>query len=434
MLYLGLTMKMMNVNFTHQVELSQLPCGGCASCSKKHKSWAQFENEVNDTIPLSSVDRRHRDLNEERTTVKVDSNLCRRMTTRSNKPVQDLEHGTSPSENWFQRYTPNTLEKFRREDSDLGLLHIWHDMKQKPDRDEAASLKPALRKYWLNWENIVKQDGVLYKKWHFPDEEKAPCLQLLVPKVLQKEVLAYCHSSMFSAHLGMVKTKSRVKQRFYWYKLGADVESHIHKCPICTANMYPKKKPRAPLKDYMAEAPIDRIGIDVLGPLPTSNQGNSYLLVVGDYFTRWIEAYPMPDQQAGTTENKLVYEFISRFGIPLEIHSYQGRNFESQLFQETCRLLEVKKTRSTPYKPQANGLIERFNRTLGKMLRSFVDHNKLDWDIHVPLLTAAYRSTVHPATGFTPNKLMLGREVNLPIDILYPRPAPQELSEVHEYV
>ena len=417
--------------YSPKVELSQLPCGGCVSCLKKHKSWAQFENEVNDTIPLSSVSRRP----EERTTVKVDSNLCRRMTTRSNKPVQEnLDHGTSLKETWFQKYTPDTLEKFQREDSDLGLLHIWHDMKQKPDRDEAASLKPALRKYWLNWENIVKQDGVLYKKWHFPDEEKAPCLQLLVPKVLQKEVLAYCHSSMFSAHLGMVKTKSRVKQRFYWYKLGADVESHIHKCPICTANMYPKKKPRAPLKDYRAGAPIDRIGIDVLGPLPTSNQGNSYLLVVGDYFTRWIEAYPMPDQQAETTANKLVYEFISRFGIPLEIHSDQGRNFESQLFQETCRLLEVKKTRSTPYRPQSNGLIERFNRTLGKMLRSFVDLNKLDWDIHVPLLTAAYRSTVHPATGFTPNKLMLGREVNLPIDILYPRPAPQELPEVHEYV
>ena len=76
---------------------------------------------------------------------------------------------------------------------------------------------------------------------------------------------------MFLAHLGMGKTKSRVKQRFYWYALCADMESHIRKCPICTANMYPKKKPRAPLKGYGAGASIDRIGIDVLGPLPFSN-------------------------------------------------------------------------------------------------------------------------------------------------------------------
>ena len=109
-------------------------------------------------------------------------------------------------------------------------------------------------------------------------------------------------------------------------------------------------------------------------------------------------------------------------------------NFESRLFQEICHLLEIKKTRSTPYRPQSNGLIERFNRTLGKMIRSFIASNIYDWDVHIPLLTAAYRSTRHPATGFTPNKLMLGREVNLPIDILYPRPSSQEPLESHEYV
>ena len=135
----------------------------------------------------------------------------------------------------------------------------------------------------------------------------------------------------------------------------------------------------------------------------------------------------MSDQQAETTANHLlVFEFFSRFGIPYEIHSDQGRNFESRLFQEICHLLEIKKTRSIPYRPQSNGLIERFNRTIGKMIRSFIASNIYDLDVHIPLLTAVYRSTRHPATGFTPNKLMLGREVNLPIDILYPRPSSQE--------
>ena len=234
--------------------------------------------------------------------------------------------------------------------------------------------------------------------------------------------------------MGIAKTVSKVKQRFYWYKVGADVELHIKKCPVCCANSHPRRRLKAPLKDYRVGAPMDRIGVDVLGPLPVSNQGNSYILVIGDYFTRWMDAYPMPDQQAETTASKLVNEFISKFGVPLEIHSDQGRNFESQLFQEMCRVLEIKKTRSTPYRPQSNGLIERFNRTLGKMVRSFVDSNKQDWDVHIPLLTAAYRSTVHPSTGFTPNKLMLGREVNLPVDIIFPRKLPPPHEELHEYV
>ena len=411
-------------NFYKQGEiLAELPCGGCPKCKKKHSEWAHFEAEVNDVIPLASK------------AVDTDQNLhtCRRMTTRS-LGKSKIDTSEDFREMWFQGHSSTSLAQFQREDPIIGILHIWIDENQKPNRDEIASLKPALRKYWLNWDNITKKDGVLYQKWYFPDVEKAPCLQFLVPKVLQREILTHCHNSTYAAHLGIVKTKAKIKQRFYWYRMGTDISLHIRQCPECSTNSNPQKRPKATLMDYRVGAPMDRIGIDILGPLPTSNQGNTCLLVVGDYFTRWIEAYPMSDQQAETTANHLVFQFFSRFGIPYEIHSDQGRNFESRLFQEICHLLEIKKTRSTPYRPQSNGLIERFNRTLGKMIRSFIASNIYDWDVHIPLLTAAYRSTRHPATGFTPNKLMLGREVNLPIDILYPRPSSLEPLESHEYV
>ena len=415
-------------HFKQGTDLAQLPCGGCSSCTKKQNQWEHFENEANDVIPLGISPAKPAMLNQEV--------FNRRVQTR-NMDHQDPEKATPSQQktiNWFRNYSPEVLARFQKEDKDLGMLHIWISENSKPNRDEAASLKPALRKYWLNWENIVKQDGVLYQQWHFPDKEKAPCLQLLVPRVLQREVLTHCHNSLFAAHLGISKTISAIKQRFYWYRLGADVELHVKQCPTCSANRHPAKRLKAALKDYRVGAPMDRIGIDIMGPLPISNHGNSYVMVVGDYFTRWIEAYAIPDQQAETTAKTLVNEFISRLGIPLEIHTDQGRNFESQLFQEVCSMLEVKKTRSTPSHPQSNGLIERFNRTLGKMMRSFIDSNKQDWDIHIPLLTAAYRSSIHPATGFTPNKLMLGREVNLPVDILFPRPSHQETFETHEYV
>ena len=114
-----------------------------------------------------------------------------------------------------------------QEDPIIFILHIWIDENKKPNRDEIASLKPALRKYWLNWDNITKKGGVLYQKWNFPDVEKAPCLQFLVRKVLQKEILTHCHNSTYAARLGIEKTKAKIKQRFYWYRMGTDIVLHI---------------------------------------------------------------------------------------------------------------------------------------------------------------------------------------------------------------
>ena len=110
----------------------------------------------------------------------------------------------------------------------------------------------------------------------------------------------------------------------------------------------PPRKHRAPLQQYRVGGPLERIAIDVLGPLTETHRGNPYILVVGDYWTKWMEAYPIPDQQAETVASKLVEEFVCRFGVPNELHSDQGRNFESAVFQEMCLILGIHKTRTTP--------------------------------------------------------------------------------------
>ena len=96
-----------------------------------------------------------------------------------------------------------------------------------------------------------------------------------------------------------------------------------------------------------------------------TDRGNKYIMVVGDYFTKWTECYAIPDQKAPTVDTKLVEEFVARFGVPLELHSDQGRDFESEVFQKMCLLLGISKTRTTPYHPRSDGMIERFNRTIG---------------------------------------------------------------------
>ncbi len=93
----------------------------------------------------------------------------------------------------------------------------------------------------------------------------------------------------------------------------------------------------------------------------------------------------MPNTEASTVAKILVNEVISRFGVPDRIHSDQGRQFESGLFSELCKLLQIDKTRTTPYHPQSDGMVERFNRTLASMLSMFVDDNHSNWDEQIPL-------------------------------------------------
>ena len=170
---------------------------------------------------------------------------------------------------------------------------------------------------------------------------------------------------------------------------------------------------------------MERVAVDILGPLPTSTQGNKYVLIATDYFTKWPEAYPIPNQEAVTVARCLVNQFFSRFGVPLELHSDQGRNFESALFQELCKFLGVRKTRTTPLHPQSDGMVERMNRTLEAQLAKFVEEHHTDWDHYIPLLMMAYRSAVHDSTKCTPAELMLGRNLRLPADLVFGWP-PQE--------
>ena len=178
---------------------------------------------------------------------------------------------------------------------------------------------------------------------------------------------------------------------------------------------------------------MECIALDVLGPLTLTEQGNKYILVVADYFSKWTEAFPMPDQESSTVADFLVKEVISRFGVPLLIHSDQGRNFESALFSEICHMLGMKKTRTTPYHPQSDGMVERFNGTLLDQLAKFADYHQTDWDQHIPFLMMAYRSAVHEATNCSPAKVLFGRDLRLPIDLLLGRPEEECPESVKQY-
>jgi len=242
------------------------------------------------------------------------------------------------------------------------------------------------------------------------------------------------HKHRTAGHLGEKKTINRLGERYWWVNWREFTKQHCKKCDQCAAKKPPHRTPRAPMKIYNVGAPLERIAIDVMGPLPESDRGNKYILVVGDYFTKWMEAYAIPNQEAKTVANVLTEEFICRYGVPRIIHSDQGRNFESTLFAELCKLLDVDKVRNSPLHAQTNGMVERQNKVIQNMLSMFVATNQRDWDVHLPYMMMAYRSATHESTKCSPCEMMLGRNVELPIDIILGRPPEDPITHTTNHV
>jgi transposase InsO family protein len=132
----------------------------------------------------------------------------------------------------------------------------------------------------------------------------------------------------------------------------------------------------------------------------------------------------MRDQTARTVADILFREYIRDHGVPESLHSDQGRQFEADICQELCALLEIYKSRTTPYHPQGNGMVERFNETLKNMIAKNTKNHGRDWDLHLGPVALAYNSSIHESTGFSPFYLLHGREPRLPPDVIYGTPTP----------
>ena len=165
----------------------------------------------------------------------------------------------------------------------------------------------------------------------------------------------------------------------------------------------------------------DRAAMDLLDMSITTPKGNRYVLVMVDCFSRWTEACPLPNKTALAVADAFFQHIVCRFGMPSVIHSDQGREFENNLMQELCLSCGAHKTRTTPYHPASDGLVEWFNRTLLMMLAMFAGENRDDWDDLLPAVMMAYFTSVHESTGFSPYCLMFGEECTLPMDVGLPR-------------
>jgi hypothetical protein len=143
--------------------------------------------------------------------------------------------------------------------------------------------------------------------------------QIILPRSTVNDVLTKLHGGLSGGHLGVNKTLNKVRQRYYWLQVRRDVEKWCPQRDTCAASRGPPAGNREQMHQYNVEAPFEKTAIDVAGPFPLSEQGNRYLLIAMDYFTKWPEAYAAPNQEASRVSEALVTNFFCCFGVPQEL-------------------------------------------------------------------------------------------------------------------
>jgi hypothetical protein len=244
--------------------------------------------------------------------------------------------------------------------------------------------------------------------------------RLFIPYNLRKRVIKIFHCCpLTGGHLGIQKTMAKILGRFWWPGINKDVKGTIKACNEC---QFRKSNPAQNSFELTKSIepptkPLTRVHADILGPLPTTQKNNKYILGIVDSFSKWLIAVPMVDQTAISVVEAFVESLLTKFGMIQYVITDNGRQFTSLIFDELSKIYNFKHIKSTAYRPETNGQIERENATIANMLSTYVEKTPTEWDRYLSLVTFAYNSAIQASSAFSPFFIMFGQDPKFPSDI-----------------
>lgn len=245
-----------------------------------------------------------------------------------------------------------------------------------------------------------------------------------IPIIARKLVFEAFHNL---SHPGIRATNKLITGKVFWPQMNKQITEWSRQCIQCQRSKIHRHN-RAQLESFkIPEERFEHINIDLVGPLTSSN-GFRYILTCIGRYTRWPEAIPIIDQTAEIVAHAFIENWISRYGVPSRVTTDQGRQFESQLFQQLNKTLGIKHFHTTAYHPQANGMIERFHRTLKASLKC---KDNIHWANELPLIMLGLRSTLKEDIDATPAEMLYGKTIRLPPDYFI---QPQQSNNECEFV
>ena len=334
------------------------------------------------------------------------------LTSEVRGPSVEKESADPSISGVLPTYTRAQLSQLQQDDDFIGRIWRrkvsgWELGQDPPDRDV-----PGLYSWLREYDRYVFRKELLYHSFSDPIDNHS-VYRLLVPQLLQSVLLETAHDKW--GHQGVARTYSILKSRCYWPGMHSQVKSYIRRCVQCTVAKAPLPKIRPAMQHLLAFKPLELLAIDFV-KLDRGKGGIEDVLVMTDAFTKWAQAVACKDQSAVTVARKLRDHWFSLYGVPVRLHSDQGRCFEGQLVHQLCSLYGIRKSKTSCYHAQGNGQTERFNRTLIGLIKSLESTHRKQWPDMLPHLVHIYNTTPHTVTGVSPYTLMFGREPRIPLD------------------
>jgi Integrase zinc binding domain/Integrase core domain len=263
----------------------------------------------------------------------------------------------------------------------------------------------VLEKLTKNYETKL---GNLYKK-----NKNGKSLRVIKEDEVDS-ILWITHNHPTGGHFAKDSIYTKLVDKYYWKGMYKDIEDYVKRCDACQRRG--QQGGKGFLNPIKVGKPFERIRIDFVGPLPKTISGNKYIIVATDYLTKWPEAKATKEATAETVVEFLYKEIICRHGCPTTILSDRGTHFRNKVVNGLCEKFTIKHKLSSPYHPQTNGLVERFNRTLCEALAKVTEEEE-KWDQYIEPVLFAYRTNEHSTIKRTPFYMMHGREAKLPVEI-----------------
>jgi len=275
------------------------------------------------------------------------------------------------------------------------------------------------------WESIyAKLDNIL----NHARVDITVCTNAISSPPLDKrqEIITECHASAIGGHKGMTKTYRRVKDKYYWPGMKADIQNFIQRCRNCQLKKLVRRKTKQPMVlTDTPDAAFDKVSMDIMGPLPVSRNENAYILTIQDLLTKYSLAIPLQRASAIDVANAFVNNFICIYGAPKALLTDQGTHFLNSLMKAIAKRFKISRYTTTAYRPQANGAIERSHHVLWEYLKQVVGE-KNDWDEYLSLACFSYNTSVHEGTQYTPHELVFGKLARVPSSEILPEDVSNE--------